>query len=50
MQTALQQHKIAYELHLFKNGGHGWGLGKANTETTQWPTLFLTWLKKIDIL
>lgn len=50
MQMALDKNKIPYELHLFKNGGHGWGLGKANTETTQWPTLFLTWLQNMKIV
>ncbi|MCU4435978.1 alpha/beta hydrolase [Acinetobacter bereziniae] len=50
MQMALDKNKIPYELHLFKNGGHGWGLGKANTETTQWSTLFLTWLKNMNIV
>jgi hypothetical protein len=33
-----------------KKGGHGWGLGKANTETMQWSTLLLACLKKINIL
>lgn len=35
MQMALENNSIPYEIHLFKKGGHGWGLGKANTETMQ---------------
>lgn len=50
MQMALDKNKIPYELHIFKNGGHGWGLGKTNTETTQWPTLFLRWLQNMNIV
>jgi acetyl esterase/lipase len=50
MQMALKKHNTPYEFHLFKNGGHGWGLGKVNTETIQWPTLFLAWLKNMNII
>ncbi len=50
LKNALEKNNIPFEFHLFTNGGHGWGLGKKNTETTQWPTLFLAWLEKINIL
>ncbi|MFW1799932.1 alpha/beta hydrolase family protein [Acinetobacter nematophilus] len=50
MQIALENNSIPYEIHLFKKGGHRWGLGKPNTETMQWPTLLLACLKKINIL
>jgi len=37
--------KISAELHLFSQGGHGFGLGKSGTPTTAWPGLFLAWLE-----
>ncbi len=31
------------ELHMFRDGGHGWGLGKPNQVLAQWPDMFVTW-------
>jgi acetyl esterase/lipase len=31
------------ELHLFRGGGHGWGLGKPDQALSQWPDMFLKW-------
>lgn len=31
------------ELHLFQDGGHGWGLGKPDQVLSQWPDMFLKW-------
>jgi acetyl esterase/lipase len=31
------------ELHLFRDGGHGWGLGKPQQALSQWPDMFLKW-------
>ncbi len=33
------------ELHLFRDGGHGWGLGKPGQTLTQWPDMFLKWFE-----
>lgn len=38
------------ELHLFAEGGHGWGLGKPGQVVSQWPTLFETWAKSLKII
>ena len=45
MYQALKDHKVPAELHLFQSGGHGWGLGKKDTNTGEWTNLFLNWLK-----
>ncbi|WP_347218062.1 alpha/beta hydrolase [Chryseobacterium sp.] len=45
MYQALKEHKVPAELHLFQSGGHGWGLGKKDTNTGEWANLFLNWLK-----
>lgn len=49
MYRALRQNKIASEIHLFRTGGHGWGLGKPGTEEAAWPELFKTWMKQINM-
>ncbi len=37
------------ELHLFRNGGHGWGLGKPEQVISQWPGLFAHWAQSLQI-
>lgn len=31
------------ELHLFRDGGHGWGLGRPEQVLSQWPEMFVKW-------
>jgi hypothetical protein len=38
------------ELHLFRDGGHGWGLGKPGQVISQWPGLFETWVRSLQII
>lgn len=38
------------ELHLFRDGGHGWGLGKPGQVIAQWPALFETWAGSLEII
>jgi acetyl esterase/lipase len=38
------------ELHLFRNGGHGWGLGKPEQVISQWPELFAHWAQSLKII
>ena len=37
------------ELHLFRDGGHGWGLGKPGEVISQWPVLFENWARSLEI-
>lgn len=37
------------ELHLFRNGGHGWGLGTPDQVISQWPGLFAHWAQSLQI-
>lgn len=41
---AWQKARRPVELHVFQSGGHGFGLGRPDTTTPQWPELFLRWL------
>lgn len=45
MFQALKSKNIPAEMHIFQNGGHGWGMGKPGTDTTSWSGLFENWLK-----
>jgi acetyl esterase/lipase len=38
------------ELHMFRDGGHGWGLGKPDQVISQWPALFEHWARSIEII
>ena len=35
------------EMHVFRTGGHGFGLGWEGQESAAWPGLFLEWLKRL---
>ncbi|HAQ18541.1 MAG TPA: xylanase [Prolixibacteraceae bacterium] len=42
---ALKKNKIPAEMHIFKSGGHGFGMTKKNLPVDQWPNLFAQWMK-----
>ncbi|MCL6217533.1 alpha/beta hydrolase [Zunongwangia pacifica] len=41
---ALKENKVPTEIHIFENGGHGFGMGRQLTNNT-WTTSLLNWLK-----
>lgn len=45
MAAALHRAGVPVELHQFRHGGHGWGLGKPGSEPAAWPQLLLAWLQ-----
>ena len=45
MFAALRTAKAPSELHVFQTGGHGWGMGRPETEVRVWPELFATWAR-----
>jgi acetyl esterase/lipase len=47
---ALKDAKIPAELHLFTQGGHGFGLRPTELPISHWPALAETWLHTIHIL
>ena len=47
---ALKEAKVPAELHIFAQGGHGYGLRPTNLPITHWPALAETWLHTIHIL
>ncbi len=47
---ALKQAKVPAELHIFAEGGHGYGLRPTELPVTHWPALAATWLNSIHML
>ena len=47
---ALKNARVPAELHLFGEGGHGYGLRRIELPVTRWPELVETWLHTIKIL
>ena len=43
--AALQQAKVAAELHLYPRGGHGYGLRRTTEPVTTWPDRVTDWMK-----
>ncbi|WMI66297.1 prolyl oligopeptidase family serine peptidase [Aestuariibaculum sp. YM273] len=41
---ALKDHKVPAEMHIYEDGGHGFGLGRTGTHT-QWPAACENWLR-----
>jgi acetyl esterase/lipase len=46
MMRALQAAARPLEVHLFEEGGHGFGLGPADKPCGQWSTVFAAWLDR----
>lgn len=47
---ALKQHNVPAELHIYEKGGHGYGLGRTEDTTNQWPQACEKWLKMKGLL
>jgi acetyl esterase/lipase len=47
---ALKNAKVPAEMHIYAQGGHGYGLRRTELPVTGWPSLVETWLHTIHIL
>jgi acetyl esterase/lipase len=47
---ALKELKVPTEVHVFSEGGHGYGLRPTSLPVTHWPELVTTWLHTIHVL
>ena len=47
---ALKNAKVPAELHIYADGGHGYGLRRTALPVTTWPLLVQTWLHTIGML
>ncbi|RMA82660.1 alpha/beta hydrolase [Umboniibacter marinipuniceus] len=46
--SALTQQGVKAEMHLFQQGGHGFGLGRQEDGSHQWPALAVEWLRQFS--
>jgi acetyl esterase/lipase len=46
----LKNASVPAELHIYAEGGHGYGLRKTSEPVTQWPSLVETWLHTLKML
>jgi acetyl esterase/lipase len=47
---ALKKNNVPAEMHIFSQGGHGFGMTKKNLPVDQWPDLFYNWLKAVKVI
>ena len=48
--NALKENGIAAELHIFREGGHGFGIKKLGKPHDQWPRMLIDWMKAEQII
>ena len=48
--TALKEKGVPAELHIFREGGHGFGMTKKGKPHDQWPQLLMDWMKAEKIV
>ena len=46
----LKKFNVPSEMHIFQQGGHGFGITKKKLPVDQWPNLFYDWLKSMKIV
>ena len=47
---ALKNAKVPAEMHIYADGGHGYGLRRTELPITQWPKLVETWMATIRVM
>lgn len=47
---ALKKNNVPAEMHIFAQGGHGFGMRENNIPADQWPDLFYKWLRAIEVI
>ncbi|HEV7926210.1 MAG TPA: alpha/beta hydrolase [Verrucomicrobiae bacterium] len=47
---ALKQAKVPAEMHLFADGGHGYGLRESDNAVTSWPKQAEVWMRGLGVL
>ena len=48
--SALKENGIAAELHIFSEGGHGFGMNKTGKPHDQWPKMLINWMTAQQIV
>ncbi len=50
LYRALKNAKVPAEMHLFAQGGHGYGLRQTGAPVNVWPQILQTWLRSMHML
>jgi len=50
LYAALRAAQVSAELHIYRSGGHGFGLGKPGSPASQWTAAFAAWLADLGML
>lgn len=45
LNDAMRAARRPVELHVFRSGGHSWGMGRPGSEVSAWPQLFRRWAR-----
>jgi alpha-L-arabinofuranosidase/dienelactone hydrolase len=48
--AALRRARVPAEMHVFREGPHGFGLGKPDMQASQWPGLCEEWMRRSNLL
>ena len=48
--NALSTAGVPAEMHIFRHGGHGSGMGEGNAALDQWPVLLVQWMRDQGLL
>ncbi len=49
LYSAARTKKVPAELHIFRTGNHGFGLGNDEEQTGQWKSLFVKWAETVGV-
>jgi dipeptidyl aminopeptidase/acylaminoacyl peptidase len=47
LNAALRARGVSSELHLYEEGGHGFGLGVSECDSSAWPAAAESWLERV---
>jgi len=47
---ALRKAKVPVEMHIYQKGGHGFGLGKKDSDASSWPVACANWMRERGLL
>ena len=48
--TALKKYNIPAEMHIYENGGHGFGMKKSDSTSSNWPKDCENWLRMHELI
>ena len=48
--AALKRHEVPVKLLTYEKGGHGYGLGRKETDSVAWPTECIKWFETVGVI